>query len=228
MSKMKTWITTLLISTPLISYAYCQAGTWSYALRLGGSLYSNRAQKLTTLDSSGTVGVGEINGNAGFMLDAKIGYAFCECFTFGFETDWEYHQFTPQPVTNNASEVFRINGIAQTVSVLAYLEFRPFTFCNISPYLTGSFGENFNWVGPHGRHITTFNPNNSTAARGGVGFDYLLANNVTLNFEGVWNYNQGQWRIVGTNETPSTDTTTARGTYNFSSISILGGFRFFY
>ncbi|MDR3623692.1 MAG: hypothetical protein P4L16_00945 [Chlamydiales bacterium] len=216
----------LLLFLPLAMHAFSLCNQWNVATRVGPSFLTHNSS-LNTVASDTIPGSGTTWGHIGPIFDAKVGYGLGNYFVLGVEADWEYHRFPNRAILDSFGDAFNFSGRFQTATVLVFLEWRPIICYDFVPYISVAGGGNINWVNNFPRnYINIFKAANTWGYKGAIGFDYQFACNVAFNLEAGWLYNRGTWRTGGFNGIG--EQTTAIGTFNCDSASLLCGFRFYY
>ena len=182
---------------------------WGSEIRSGASFFTGDVVQGT-------------RGNPGPVANGMVLYTFDPFWNLGIMSEWTRHQ-----VTSSGLDV----GEAKTLSILPFLEFH-YRAGRLSPYINFGAGINFNTFdddqnvatlcGVLGVGACDFSPEDTIAARVGVGADFFISDQLAVNIEGAWTRNSGNLslKIAGA--------TAARRDFDEDSAETLIGFRYYF
>ena len=160
--------------------------------------------------------------DAGPVANGMILYTFDPFWNLGIRSEWTQHQ-----VTSSGVDV----GKAKTFSILPTLEFH-YRAGRLSPYINFGAGINFNTFdddqnvatlcGVLGVGTCDFSPEDTIAARVGVGADFFISDQLAVNLESAWTRNSADLslKIAGA--------TSATRNFDRDSTEALIGFRYYF
>ena len=181
-----------------------------------GSEVRGSASSFMNEDAQGT------SNDPGVVANGMVLYSLDPFWNLGIMGEWEKHQ-----VTGSGSEGEK----ATTLSILPFLEFH-YRAGRLSPYINFGAGINFNTFdddqnvatlcGVLGVGACDFSPEDTIAARVGVGADFFISDQLAVNIEGAWKRNSGDvsLKIAGA--------TAATRAFDRDSAEALIGFRYYF
>ena len=162
------------------------------------------------------------SGDPGPIANGMVLYTFDPFWKLGIMSEWTRHQ-----VPSSGLDV----GKAKTLSILPILEFH-YRAGRLSPYINFGAGINFNTFdddqnvatlcGVLGVGSCDFSPEDTIAARVGVGADFFISDQLAVNIESAWTRNSGDVDLkIGS-------ATAATRTFDGDSAEALIGFRYYF
>ena len=182
---------------------------WGSEVRRGASLFTYDLTQGTRRDP-------------GPIANGMVLYSLDPYWNLGIMSEWENRQVTGSRIEENK---------ATALSIFPFLEFH-YQAGRLSPYINFGAGINFNTFdddenvatlcGVLGVGACDFSPEDTIAARVGVGADFFISDQLAVNIESAWTRNSGDisLKIAGA--------TAATRTFNRDSTEALIGFRYYF
>jgi opacity protein-like surface antigen len=206
------------ISLAPAALAQDQIGRWGIGIRAGPSFLTQGFASASNSDPTGLI----VGGNLLYRYDNLL--------SFGLNFERESHRV----------ETLEVNRI-RTISLLPFIEIRPFRFQALLPYASFGVGVNINSFGlsqtlqrqPCGIPIGTIllvapkctvDQEYTFAVKIGVGADYFVTEHLSVNAEAGWKHNSGRVQII----TSDGDITVNPAYFDSSVFSLLLGLRYYF
>ena len=182
---------------------------WGSEIRSSASLFTGDLGQDTRKDS-------------GPLANGMVLYTFDPFWKLGIMSEWTRHQ-----VPSSGLDI----GKAKTFSILPILEFH-YRAGLLSPYINFGAGINFNTFdddqnvatlcGVLGIGACDFSPEDTIAARVGVGADFFISDQLAVNIESAWTRNSADLslKVAGA--------TAATRNFDGDSVEALIGFRYYF